>query len=285
MRAATFLVAACFLGLVITSCNADSTSEPTPGQRDPTPTGLTFCEVTNVIDGDTFDVEGCADAGRIRLILVDSPETHVGGARCFGAEATEFTRSALLGETVGLERDISDTDPGGRYLRYAWHEGDLFNERLVRQGYAGWYEWPPDLKHTERIRSAEEDARAAGAGLWTDCGSITAPIPGGELVAGCTEATAAITAVDKGSESVSITGSGALGGWYLVSERGNQRYEFADDFVLEGTVLVWSGVPRFDADPSRLWWTEEPMWNNSQSDPAALYTCTGDLASRIEDGG
>lgn len=285
MKAATLLAAASALAFALIACTAESTPESTPGPRDPTPTGLTFCEVTNVIDGDTFDVEGCGDAGRIRLILVDSPETHVGGARCFGAEATRFARETLQGKTVGLERDTSDTDSGGRYLRYAWFEGELFNEVLVRQGYAGWYEWPPDLKYTQRIQAAQDDAKAAGAGLWTDCGSITAPVAGGELVAGCTEATAEITALDKGPESIAVTGTGALGGWYLVSERGNQRYEFADDFVIDGTVVIWSGVPRFDGDASRLWWTEEPVWNNSQADPAALYRCTGELASRWEDGG
>ena len=102
---------------------------------------------------------------------------------------------------------------------------------------------------------------------------------------GCTEATAELTAVDKRAESFSITGSGVLGGWYVISERGNQRYEFPDDFVLEGTVLVWSGVPQFEDDPSRLWWTAEQMWYNSEPDAAALYTCTGELASRVDDGG
>src|SRR5690606_20892815 len=147
------------------------------------------------------DVEGCADAGRIRLILVDAPETHRGGARCFGAESTEFTRDRLLGESVGLERDTSNTDLGGRYLRYAWFEGELFNEALVREGYAGWYVWPPDLRYTDRIRAAQEEAQSAGAGLWTECGSITAPVPGSRLVDGCTEATAELTAVDKRAES------------------------------------------------------------------------------------
>lgn len=283
MRLAAALIA---VGLLFGACTATNESDPTPDlPRDPTPTGLVFCEVTNVIDGDTFDVEGCIDAGRIRLILVDSPETHAGGARCYGAEATDFTRDSLLGETVGLERDTSDTDPGGRLLRYAWFEGEMFNQVLVREGFAGWYEWPPDLKYSDRIRDAQDEAQSAGAGLWSECGSITAPVPGGELVDGCTEATGALAALDKAAETVSVTGSGALGGWYVISERGNQRYEFPDDFVLEGTVAVWSGVPEFADDPSRLWWTAESMWNNGEPDAAALYTCTGELASRIDDGG
>jgi endonuclease YncB( thermonuclease family) len=30
--------------------------------------------VANVVDGDTIDVENCSDAGRVRLILVETPE-------------------------------------------------------------------------------------------------------------------------------------------------------------------------------------------------------------------
>ncbi len=266
--------------LLVAACTS-TPDAPVPG--DPTPTGLTFCEVTNVIDGDTFDVEGCADAGRIRLVLIDAPETHFGGARCFGAESMEFARRTLDGKQVGLERDRSDTDRNGRYLRYAWVDGQLFNELTVRQGYAAWNEYPPDLKYTDRIRAAQDDAKAASNGLWRECGSISAPIPGANLVAGCESATAEITALDKRAETVTITGSGPLGGWFLVSERGNQRYDLPLDFVLDGSTVIWSGIPAFEDDPSRLWWTEEPMWNNSEPDPAALYTCSGELVSRFED--
>lgn len=272
------------VALLVGCTPASDGASTTPGNRAPTPAGMVFCEVVNVIDGDTFDVEGCEDEGRVRLILVDAPETYVGGLRCYGKEATEFTRRALVGERVGLQRDVSNTDSGGRFLRYAWVDGELFNEQIVREGFAGWNEWPPDVKHSARIESAQNDARAAGRGLWRECGSVGAPLPGAGAP-DCEAATAALTALDKRAESVNVTGSGSLGGWYLVSERGNQRYDFPDDFVLDGTVVIWSGVPQFEDDPSRLWWTVEPMWNNGQSDPAALYSCEGELVSRLDDAG
>ena len=276
MRRAT---AVAWMALAVVLFAGCTSSPAQPGDPGPTPEGLTFCRVTNVVDGDTFDVSGCADAGRVRLILIDAPETFVGGMRCFGQESYEFARRTLSGRVVGLERDVSDTDSGGRYLRYAWIDGQMFNEVTVRQGYAGWNEWPPDLKHSARIKAAQDDAQAANAGLWRECGSLGAPAGAGNRAPGCGTATAAVTALDKRAESVIVTGSGPLGGWYLISERGNQRY----DFVLDGSVVIWSGVPSFEDDPSRLWWTEQPVWNNSEQDPAALYTCDRELASRWED--
>jgi len=74
------------------------------------PTGLTSCQVITVVDGDTIDVADCADAGRVRLILIDTPEV-LGGTECLGKEASAYTTAALEGRTVALERDVSDRGP------------------------------------------------------------------------------------------------------------------------------------------------------------------------------
>ena len=50
-------------------------STPTPAA---VPPGLVTCIVTNVVDGETFDVANCSDAGRVRVILVDSAEVFGG---------------------------------------------------------------------------------------------------------------------------------------------------------------------------------------------------------------
>jgi len=134
-----------------------------------------------VTDGDTIKVTGCADAGTVRLILIDTPEVFF-GAECYGQEASNYTKSLLTGAVVGLERDVSNTDAYGRYLRYVWHAGQLFNERIVRDGYAALFVYPPDLKHQARIEAAEAEARAANRGLWAACGGVNTPAtptPGG----------------------------------------------------------------------------------------------------------
>ena len=56
--------------------------------------------VTNVVDGDTVDVDG---VGRVRIAIVDTPEVH-GGAETCGAEAAAFTEDLVLGRRVLLRR-------------------------------------------------------------------------------------------------------------------------------------------------------------------------------------
>jgi len=140
------------------------------------PTGLTSCRVTNVVDGDTIDVADCADAGRVRLILIDTPEVF-GGTECLGKEASAYTTAALEGRTVELERDVSNRDSFGRYLRYVWIGGELFNEQIVRDGYALLATYPPDVKYVDTIRAAQEEAFAAERGLWSPsvCSAPSAP--------------------------------------------------------------------------------------------------------------
>lgn len=268
------------------------------------PAGLPACTVTRVVDGDTIDVAGCTDAGRVRLILVDAPETS-GGARCFGKEATAFTSQALLNRTVRLEKDTSEKDSFGRYLRYVWADGDLFNARLVREGFAVLDLFPPDLRYQAVIASAEAEAKAAARGLWPTCGGVgmpatptprtpatpaqQTPTPSPSATASppagaCGPAQAVISALDKSAEVVTISGSGNLTGWRLVSERGNQEFTFPAGFILTGPVQVVSNAPAFAATPTRLWWSEATLWNNSEDDDAFLYSCSGALVSTFEDG-
>src|SRR5690606_33410536 len=85
--------------------------------------GVTQATVTRVVDGDTIDVKYLAGAElpatRVRLIGVDTPEVH-GQTEAYGAEASAFTKEQLVGKTVWLERDVSETDRYGRALRYVW---------------------------------------------------------------------------------------------------------------------------------------------------------------------
>ena len=138
------------------------------------PPSLTWCTTRFVVDGDTLDVGGCADAGRVRLILVDAPET---GGACFATEATAALKQLLpAGSLVGLESDVSNVDRYGRYLRYAWTDAGLVNESLVRDGFARLAVFPPDTRYLARIRAAQDEARAARRGLWAGC-PVPSPAP------------------------------------------------------------------------------------------------------------
>jgi micrococcal nuclease len=123
--------------------------------------------VSRVVNGDTIEVSpavgGIAD---VRLIGVDTPESY-GGTQPYGEEASAFTKQRLEGRKVALEFDVERIDPYGRVLAYVWlADGKMFNEVLVREGYAQVATFPPNVKYVERFVAAQRKARAEGAGLW-----------------------------------------------------------------------------------------------------------------------
>lgn len=68
---------------------------------------------------------------------------------------------------MALEFDVERMDPYNRLLAYVWLPGNrMFNEILVRQGYAQVATFPPNVQYTDRFRSAQREARQAGRGLW-----------------------------------------------------------------------------------------------------------------------
>ena len=131
--------------------------------------------VDAVVDGDTIDVHIGDRDERVRLIGIDTPETHVtdGPPECFGPEASAFTASLLpVGSEVRLERDIVGRDDYGRLLAYVYllDDGSLVNETLVRQGYARPLTIAPNDALAARFVAATVAAEADGLGLWAACG-------------------------------------------------------------------------------------------------------------------
>ncbi len=102
----------------------------------------------------------------------------------------------------------------------------------------------------------------------------------------CGGASARITDLDKRGtpEVVTITGAGDLTGWHLVSVRGNQRFDFPDGFVLDGSVRILSGAEPAPDTASQLSWNRQNVWNNAADDDAELYDCAGALVSAFDDG-
>ncbi len=77
--------------------------------------------------------------------------------------------------SVQLAKDVSNTDRFGRLLRSLWTGEGLFNEQIVRDGFATLATFPPDVKYVERIRAAQQEAYDAGRGLWADDACVEVP--------------------------------------------------------------------------------------------------------------
>jgi len=145
----------------------DKTQTITITSQQPQINGLA-AQVVRVIDGDTFEVNLNGKTEKVRLIGVDTPETvhPIIGEEPYGKEASNFTKSQLEGKQVKLELDVQERDQYGRILAYVWLNGKLFNEVLLREGYAQVATYPPNVKYVEKFTAAQKEAREAGRGLW-----------------------------------------------------------------------------------------------------------------------
>lgn len=130
-------------------------------------TGSAFV-VSEVIDGDTIRL---STGETVRYIGIDTPETKhpQKGIECFGKEASRFNEDLVLGKTVRLEKDVSETDRYGRLLRYVWLDGVMVNQTLVAAGYAHASTYPPDVKYQDVFDVAEKEAMENNRGLWGIC--------------------------------------------------------------------------------------------------------------------
>lgn len=151
----------------------------------PTPGPLTWVPVERVVDGDTIDVLVNGQKERIRLIGMNTPETVDPNrpVQCYGPEASAEAKKLLTGQHVWIEPDPSQSnkDVYGRYLRYVWMaNGTLYDEFMIRQGYAHEYTYHTRYKYWNAFRAAEREAKDAQRGFWnasTCNGNTTQPEP------------------------------------------------------------------------------------------------------------
>src|SRR4051812_28594636 len=83
--------------------------------------------VVRVIDGDTIVVKVGDTEEHVRLIGIDTPETHKPGTpvECYGPEASAHLTELLPpGTTVRLERDRDTRDVYRRLLAYVYRASD-----------------------------------------------------------------------------------------------------------------------------------------------------------------
>jgi micrococcal nuclease len=146
------------------------------------PPGYENATVTRVIDGDTIEVaitdrfEG-PGAGRarvgatydVRLLGIDTPESvdPRSPVECFGPEASAAAKALLLGKSVTLVKDTEESDQYGRLLRYVYLGDEMADARLVANGYAHAYPYPPNTRHSGLLVQLEREAREADRGLWS----------------------------------------------------------------------------------------------------------------------
>ena len=173
------------------SCGETGTAVPPPTYTrlpeaidTPTPE-RTQAQVVDVVDGDTIRVEIGGQVYTLRYIGIDTPETvHPSEpVEWMGPEATEANRQLVEGQTVYLEKDVSETDKFGRLLRYVYlADGTFVNAELVRMGYAQSVTYPPDVKYQDVFVQLQQEAREAERGLWGPAPVPEPPTPTATLI-------------------------------------------------------------------------------------------------------
>ena len=134
--------------------------------------------VIEVVDGDTLRVQVDGTIETVRMLGIDTPETHhpTKPVECCGAAASaRLAELAPAGALVRLERDVEARDHYGRLLAYLYVTGPdgseiLANTSLVADGFAVALAIDPNRAHRGEIAASEQQARASGEGLWGACG-------------------------------------------------------------------------------------------------------------------
>jgi len=134
-------------------------------------------KVIDVIDGDTIKL---ANGQNLRYIGIDTPETKIKeGQRFvpkpqpFSLEAAQLNKDLVEGKTVRVEFDVTKTDKYNRLLGYCFIGDTFVNAEILRQGLAVTYTYPPNIKYTDILLTAQKEAKDNKRGLWGDYAVIS----------------------------------------------------------------------------------------------------------------
>jgi micrococcal nuclease len=151
---------------------------PRSHSHTPTPRGPGFAAiVVRPVDGDTLVARAGGRTFYVRLLGIDTPETHRPGTpvECGGPQASAHMNAlAPAGTRIRLETDPTQDrlDRYGRLLAYVWLPGGRLAEtEELESGWAMTYVYhghPVEL--FSRLAAAARDARAARRGVWALCG-------------------------------------------------------------------------------------------------------------------
>jgi micrococcal nuclease len=132
--------------------------------------------VVRDVDGDTIVASSGGRRFYVRLLGIDTPETHRPGrpVECGGPEASaHMRRLAPPGTRVRLETDPAQdrVDRYGRLLAYVWLPGGrLAEDEQLRAGWAESYVFAGrPVSRYARLLASERAARREGLGVWREC--------------------------------------------------------------------------------------------------------------------
>lgn len=128
--------------------------------------------ILEVVDGDTYKIKYNGEEKKVRLIGVDTPESvHPNSSKNsdYGKIASNYVKELIENKYISLEFDVSGTDKYGILLAYVYLEnGEMLNEKLIKEGYAKTATYPPDVKYVDTFTTLQEEARNNKQGFWKE---------------------------------------------------------------------------------------------------------------------
>ncbi|MEG2348571.1 MAG: thermonuclease family protein [Clostridia bacterium] len=154
----------------------NNTDTPNPSSDIVNPADFQEAYVKRAVDGDTLVVIINNKEYKVRFIGVNTPESTTKIEK-YGKEASNYTKTNLVGKVIYLQKDVSQTDKYGRLLRYIWLKipntineqvirENMYNANLLLNGYANTMTYPPDVKYSNLFINFEKEAREKSLGLW-----------------------------------------------------------------------------------------------------------------------
>ena len=224
--------------------------------------------VLQVIDGDTCLLE---DERRVRYLGINAPEN--GAPHAW--EATLANNILIGGREIRMEFLRAREDSYGRILAYVFVDGTFVNEALVRQGHAHII-FRVGAKYGERLRQAQQKARAEGLGIWEK--SVDRFI---EIVN--------VHADAEGDDRQNLNGEFIvienqsknpidMTGWTISDAYSGNPYLFPN-FTLPGEtqLTIRTGFGK-NSERELFWGSRRPIWNN-KGDTAFVRDSEGHLMS------
>ena len=130
------------------------------------------------IDGDTFRVLLNNKEIKVRLLLVDTPETVKKNTpiQPYGLEASKYTADVLVNaKKIEVEFDKGDrTDRYNRALCYVYVDGTMLQESLVKEGLARVaFAYKPNTTYLKDLQAIEKTAKNEQVKIWSIEGYAT----------------------------------------------------------------------------------------------------------------
>jgi endonuclease YncB( thermonuclease family) len=129
------------------------------------------------VDGDTIEISPSVDGkNTVTLVGIDAPEMGKPGCgpQPLSQEAADQA-SLWEGRKVWLEFDRERTGEDGQLRAYVRDPktAKMMNAEMVQSGYAQVHAVPPNTKHDDELRRAQDRTKSATTGFGTDIWSLS----------------------------------------------------------------------------------------------------------------